>query len=62
MRIFDLMFDSMIKENNRFHNAINSYENKSTAEKVSSLVIKFLIPNILVKLFEFNICIVIIEN
>ena len=37
------MFDSMIEQNNRFHSTINSHENKSTAAKVSSLVIQFLI-------------------
>ena len=37
------MFDSMIEENNRFHDMINSYENELTAAKVSGLVIKFLI-------------------
>ena len=56
------MFDLMIKQNNRFHSMINSYEDKLTAAQVSSLVSKFLIPNTLVKLLEFNICIVIIKK
>ena len=43
MRMFDPMFDSMIKENDRFHKMINSHKNKSTAAKVSCLVIQFLI-------------------
>ena len=41
--MFELMFDSMIEQNNRFYNTINSYENELTAAKVSGLVIKFLI-------------------
>ena len=56
------MFDLMLKQNNRFHKMVNLNEDEFILTKVSSLVIKFLIPNILVKLFEFNICIVIIEN
>ena len=49
------MFDFIIEQNNRFHEMINLYEDKRTAAKVSGLVIKFLIPNLLAKLFEFNI-------
>ena len=56
------MFDLMIEQNDRFHSTINSYEDKLTAAQVSSLVSKFLIPNTLVKLLEFNICIVIIKK
>ena len=37
------MFDFMIEQNNRFHDMITFYENEFTAEKVSSLVIQFLI-------------------
>ena len=41
---------------------IDLNEDKLTAVKVSSLVIQFLIPNMLVKLLEFNIYTVITKN
>ena len=37
------MLDSMIEQNNRFHEMINLCEDGPTAAKVSGLVIKFLI-------------------
>ena len=37
------MFDSIIEQNNRFHEMINLNEGKLTAAKASGLVIQFLI-------------------